>query len=41
MLDLFDHLRPARHDPRLDEADRVRRIRDRFREYDGRFDNDC
>jgi hypothetical protein len=32
-------LRRLAHDRTLDDADRARRIRDRFSEHDGRFDD--
>jgi hypothetical protein len=40
LLRLVDDLRRLAHDRTLDDADRARRIRDRFGEYDGRFDED-
>jgi hypothetical protein len=40
LLKLVDDLRRLAHDRTLDDADRARRIRDRFGEYDGRFDDD-
>jgi hypothetical protein len=41
LLRLVDDLRRLAHDRTLDDADRARRIRDRFGEYDRRFDDDC
>jgi hypothetical protein len=40
LLRLVDDLRRLAHDRTLDDADRARRIRDRFGEHDGRFDDD-
>jgi hypothetical protein len=41
LLNLVDDLRRLAYDRTLDDADRARRIRDRFGEYDGLFDDDC
>jgi hypothetical protein len=41
LLRLVDDLRRLAHDRTLADADRARRIRDRFGEYDGQFDDDC
>jgi hypothetical protein len=41
LLTLVDAVRRLAYDPSLDDGDRARRIRDRFGEYDGRFDDDC
>jgi hypothetical protein len=38
---LIDDVRRLAYDRTLDDADRARRIRDRFGEHDGRFDDDC
>jgi hypothetical protein len=40
LLRLVDDLCRLAHDRTLDDADRARRIRDRFGEHDGRFDDD-
>ncbi|MGH9249397.1 MAG: hypothetical protein ACRD0W_07780 [Acidimicrobiales bacterium] len=37
---LVDDLRRLAYDRSLDDADRARRIRDRFGEYDGLFDDE-
>jgi hypothetical protein len=39
-LRLVDDLRRLAYDWTLDDANRARRIRDRFGEHDGRFDDD-
>jgi hypothetical protein len=39
LLRLVDDVRRLAYDRSLDDADRARRIRDRFGEYDGRFDD--
>jgi hypothetical protein len=41
LLALVGDLRRLAYDRSLDDADRARRIRDRFGEHDGRFDDDC
>jgi hypothetical protein len=41
LLTLVGAVRRLAFDRTLDDADRARRIRDRFGEYDGRFDGDC
>ncbi|HET6918260.1 MAG TPA: hypothetical protein VFI46_02220 [Jiangellaceae bacterium] len=40
MLRLDDRVRRLAHDRSLDDANRTRRIRDRFRVYDGMFDDE-
>jgi hypothetical protein len=39
LLRLVDELKRLAFDRSLDDADRARRIRDRFGEHDGRFDD--
>jgi hypothetical protein len=41
LLTLVGAVRRLAFDRTLDDADRARRIRDRFGECDGRFDDDC
>jgi hypothetical protein len=41
LLTLVGAIRRLAYDRSLDDADRARRIRDRFGGYDGRFDDDC
>jgi hypothetical protein len=41
LLTLVGAIRRLAYDRSLDHPDRARRIRDRFGEYDGRFDDDC
>jgi hypothetical protein len=41
LLRLIGAVRRLAYDRSLAPEDAMRRIRDRFGEYDGRFDNDC
>ena len=41
LLRLVGAVRRLAFERSLDDADRARRIRDRFGEYDGMFDDDC
>jgi hypothetical protein len=41
LLRLVGDVRRLAYDRTLDDADRACRIRDRFGEYDGMFDDDC
>ena len=41
LLRLVGAVRRLAFERSLDDADRERRIRDRFGEYDGMFDDDC